>query len=84
MSNDDQLFLENDWPTNAFIWKTRGLELVIYRLPNMFRIFFCLLIHHQIIFGTLTDRGFWIPKIAVGNLCKLFHDIISLYLPTSK
>ena len=60
------------------------IELVIYRLPNMFRNFVCLLINHQVIFGTLIDRGFSIPKITVSNLCKLFHDIISPYLSTSK
>ena len=35
-------------------------------------------------FDTLIDRGFWIPKITIGNLCKLFHDLISPYLPTPK
>ena len=84
MNNDDQLFLQNDWPTNALLWKAWGLEQVTSRLPSMFRNFICLLIHHHVIFGTFIGRGFWIPKIMVGNLCKLFHDIISLYLPTSK
>ena len=35
-------------------------------------------------FDALIHRGFWIiPQITIGNLCKLFHGIISLFWPTS-
>ena len=38
----------------------------------------CLFIHHQANFDALIHRGFCIiPKIADGNLCKLFDDIMS-------
>ena len=89
--NNDKLFLQNDWLNNALLRKTRGLELVIYMLPNMFKnhIYLLvypqaiLLVYPQAIFGTLIDRGFWIPKITVRNLCKQFDYIICSFLPTS-
>ena len=81
--NNDKLFLQNDWLNNALLRKTRGLELVIYMLPNMFKNHIYLLVHPQAIFGTLIDRGFWIPKITVRNLCKQFDYIICSFLPTS-
>ena len=35
-------------------------------------------------FDALIHRDFWIiSKITIGNLCKLFYDIISLFSPTS-
>lgn len=62
--------------------KQGGLKQVIYRLPDMLRTFICLFIYHQAVLGTSVDRHFWIPKITADNLCVLFHDIISPFLPT--
>ena len=80
--NDYELWmcLHNDWPANV-LWKTRELELVIA----------CQICSEVLFidsspgrFDALIHRGFWIiSKITIGNLCKLFHGIISLLLSTS-
>ena len=80
--NDYELWicLQNDWPTNV-LWKTRELELVIG----------CKICSEVLFidsspdcFVALIHRGFWvILKITIANLYKLFHDIMSLFLPTS-
>ena len=70
----------NDWPTNI-LRKTTELELVTG----------CQICSEVLFidsspgcFDALNHRGFWIiSEIAIGSLCKLFHNIISLFSPTS-
>ena len=78
--NDDELCLQNDWPRNV-LWKTRELELITaYQICS--EVLFIDSSPGR--FDALIHRGFWIiPKIKIGNLCKLFHGIISLFSLTS-
>ena len=78
--NDYELWicLQNDWPANV-LWKTRELELVITCQICSGVLFIDL---SPDSFDAVIHRGFWIIlKITIASLCKLFHDIISLFSP---
>ena len=64
--------------------KSKGTGTSYIQVTKYVQEFYLLIDSSSCHFDTLIERDFGIPKITVGNLCKLFHDIISPYLPTSK
>ena len=57
------------WPRTSYQY--------LFKMPNMFRSSFSLVIHDMSILDTLIQRDCWvIPKIATDKLWKPFHDAI--------
>ena len=74
--NESSLFLRK------LLWKKASgtCYQFLFRFPNMFRIFLCLMIHCLAIFGALFQRYFWvISKLTIGSLSKPSHFIFKFF-----